>query len=68
MTEEAHEEEEENPAMLALLLDPKIFNYLILTLFLCASVRWTIAGSWGDALYWAASFLINVAVTWGFAR
>lgn len=54
--------------MMTLLSDPKIFNYVILILFLCSTVRWIVAGSWGDALYWFSSFLINVAVTWGYTR
>ena len=50
------------------LFDPKIFNYVILTLYCLNSVRWVIAGSWGDALYWFAAFQITAAVTWGFQR
>lgn len=48
--------------------DPKVFNYLILSLYLLNSLRWGIAGSWGDCLYWAAAFQITAAVTWGYHR
>lgn len=50
------------------LFDPKVFNYVILFLCLANSVRWALAGSWGDCLYWAAAFQITAAVTWGFSR
>lgn len=50
------------------LLDPKLFNYVILTLYLLNSIRWAVAGSWGDSLYWLAAFQITVAVTWGYQR
>lgn len=54
--------------LLSFLLSPKVFNYLILSLYLLNSVRWAFAGSWGDCLYWAAAFQITAAVTWGFQR
>ena len=50
------------------LLDPKIFNYLILSLYLLNAARWAVHGSWGDSLYWFAAFQITAAVTWGFNR
>ncbi len=53
---------------MSFLLDPKIFNYVILTLYCMNSVWWVMAGSWGDALYWFAAFQITAAVTWGFQR
>lgn len=54
--------------MASFLLDPRVFNYVILTLYLLNSARWGFAGSWGDALYWFAAFQITVAVTWGYQR
>jgi len=54
--------------LLKLLLDPKIFNYIIMTLYVLNSLRWAYARSWGDALYWIAAFQITAAVTWGFQR
>lgn len=53
---------------MTLLLDPKLFNYLILLLFAFATVRWGIEGKWADTLYWACAFGLNVAVTWGYQR
>ena len=54
--------------MINLIFDPKIFNYIILTLFLLASIRWAFAESWADCLYWFAAFQLNAAITWGFSR
>lgn len=52
--------------MIELIKDPKVFNYVILALYACNIVRWTIAGSRGDALYWAGAFWITASVTWGY--
>ena len=45
--------------------NPALFNYAILALFLCATVRWAIDGNWMQTLYWFAAFWLNVAVTVG---
>lgn len=49
-------------------LAPKLFNYVILTLYLLNSGWWAWHKSWGDALYWIAAFQITAAVTWGYNR
>ena len=54
--------------MTALLLDPKLFNYLLLALYALNALRWAIYGSWGDATYWFGALVITIAVTFGFAR
>lgn len=51
-----------------LLLDPRIFNYVILTLYLLNASRWAYQGSWGDVWYWSGAFWITAAVTWGYSR
>ena len=50
------------------LLDPKFFNYLIMSLYVVNSLRWTAHGSWADAGYWACAFGITACVTWGYER
>ena len=52
--------------MIELLKDPKVFNYVILFLYACNALRWTVARSWGDAAYWISAFGITASVTWGF--
>ena len=48
-----------------LLLDPKIFNYVIIGMFVAAAVRWAYAGNMPQAGYWASAALLNVFVTIG---
>jgi hypothetical protein len=33
------------------LLDPKIFNYVIMSLYLLNAARWAISGGWADCSY-----------------
>lgn len=54
--------------MLATLLDPRMFNYLILSLYLLNAARWAIHGSWPDVSYWLSAFAITATVTWGYSH
>ena len=51
---------------MAFLLDPKVFNYIILGLFALSAVRWAFAGAWIDVVYWVSSFALTATVTFGF--
>jgi hypothetical protein len=51
--------------MIAFLLDPKLFNYVILAMYAVNGGRWALEGSWGNAMYWSGAFWITAAVTWG---
>lgn len=53
---------------MSFIFDPKVFNYLIMTLYVVNSARWAVYGSWGDAAYWISAFMITASVTWGFTR
>ena len=55
-------------AMTALLLDPKLLNYILLALYAANASHWALHGSWPDSLYWTGALIITVAVTWGYAR
>jgi hypothetical protein len=46
-----------------LLFDPKLFNYVILSLYLANSVRWAFAGKIADVCYWLSAFAITATVT-----
>jgi hypothetical protein len=52
--------------VIKILLDPKIFNYLILSLYAINAGRWALFGSWADVSYWASAFAITATVTWGY--
>lgn len=49
-----------------LLTDPKIFNYIIMTLYVLNASRWAIHRGWGDMCYWLSAFAITATVTWGY--
>lgn len=49
--------------MKRILLDPAIFNYIILTLYFLNAVRWSIAGKWADVCYWLSAAAITATVT-----
>lgn len=46
-----------------LLLDPKIFNYVILFLYFLNTLRWAHARSLADVCYWISAFCITATVT-----
>jgi hypothetical protein len=54
--------------MTALLLDPKLINYVLICLYTANAARWALHGSWADSTYWLGALIITVAVTWGYAR
>jgi hypothetical protein len=43
--------------------DPRIINYVLLTLYLCCAARWAFARKWYDVAYWIGAFIITSAVT-----
>lgn len=45
------------------LADPKVFSYLILSLYVLNSLRWFWHGNIGQGVYWAAAFAITFSVT-----
>ena len=50
--------------VLTILLDPAIFNYVILSLYLLSALRWTVSRDYNSAIYWLGAFIITSAVTW----
>lgn len=50
--------------MKKLLLDPAFFNYVLMALYIMATVRWCAAKKFGDALYWFCALLMTVVLTW----
>lgn len=46
--------------------DPKIFNYIIMTLYALNAMRWAIEGKWADACYWLSALGITLTVTFGY--
>ncbi len=54
--------------MSALLLDPRLLNFVLIGLYAANAARWAVHGSWPDALYSVGALIITVSVTFGFAR
>jgi len=50
---------------LNVLLDPRVFNIVLLALFGLATIRWAFAENWAQTLYFAGAFALNWAVTFG---
>ena len=50
----------------AYLLDPRIFNFIIIGLYCANAARWAINGSWADCCYWLSALAITLTVTFGY--
>lgn len=48
------------------LLDPALFNYVIMALYLTSAARWAYAGRWADMCYWLSALAITATVTFGY--
>lgn len=48
-----------------MLSDPRLFNYVLIALNGCATLRWLAAGNWWAAGYWGCAAGLNVVVTFG---
>ena len=49
--------------MLNLLLDPKIFNYIIMILYTLNALRWLYEGKINGVCYWLSALAITATVT-----
>lgn len=54
--------------MFDFIFDPRIFSYVIMTLYALNIIRWGFAGSWADSAYWFFAFGITATVTFGYDR
>lgn len=48
-----------------LLFDPRIMNFIIMGMYVLNGVRWAVAGSWWNVMYWICAFGITASVTFG---
>ncbi len=49
--------------VLTFLLDPVIFNYIILALYTLATIRWIVAGNVFQSIYWFGATVMMVGIT-----
>lgn len=45
-----------------LLLDPNVFSYIIMALYVLNAARWAWEGRWVDVAYWLSALAITVSV------
>jgi hypothetical protein len=48
--------------MMALLRDPRAFNWFVVVLYAVVSVRWAWARNWPQVVYWIGAVIINAGV------
>lgn len=51
---------------MSLLRDPRLFNFVIMTLYAGSSLRWALAGRWADCCYWLSALAITATITFGY--
>jgi len=49
--------------MINLLLDPRIFNFVIMILYGLNAIRWAFEGKIADVCYWMSALAITMTVT-----
>lgn len=62
------EKGERSMAITNIIFDPKVFNYVIMVLYVLNVFRWAYNQSWGDVWYWISAASITAAITWGYTR
>ena len=48
------------------IMQPKIFNVVIMSLYLINAGWWGWHGKWADVSYWLSAFAITATVTYGY--
>jgi len=50
------------------IFDPKVFNYVIMSLYALNMVQFAVRGYYPDSAYWFFALGITAVVTWGYGR
>lgn len=50
---------------MSVLLDPRLFNFVIMTLYGLNIARWSVAGNFWAAGYWSCALGLTVIITFG---
>lgn len=45
---------------------PRLFNYVIMGMYVINSAWWASHGKWADVCYWMSAAAITATVTWGY--
>lgn len=54
--------------MIDFFMNPKIFNYIIMSLYLINAAWWMYHGKTADMFYWLSALAITATVTFGYQR
>ena len=46
--------------------DPRLFNYVIMTLYGLNAIRWGFDSKWADVSYWLSALAITATVIFGY--
>jgi hypothetical protein len=46
-----------------IIFDPRVFNWLIMGLYVLAIIRWAVAGNWPASIYWGFALGLTYIVT-----
>ncbi len=48
--------------MIAILKDPRVFNWFVVGLYILVTMRWLVARNWPQVVYWLGAVIINAGV------
>lgn len=48
------------------LFEPRLFNFIIMGLYLLSATWWAAHGRWADTAYWLSALAITATVTFGY--
>ena len=54
--------------MFDFVMSPKMFNYIFMSMYLMAAIRWACCKHWADSLYWLFALGITATVTFWYQR
>lgn len=52
--------------LIGVLRDPRLFSFVIMTLYCCNVLRWAYERKWVDVCYWLSALAITATVTFGY--
>lgn len=55
-------------SLTSLIADPRLFNYVIMTLYALSAAWWAYHGKYVDTCYWLSALAITATVTFGYQR
>jgi hypothetical protein len=54
--------------LLTIWRDPRLFSFIIMTMYGASAIRFGFGGYWADMCYWLSALAITATVTFGYNR